>query len=79
MSECSLHHPPHVYLDDTWYFITGSIYQRRHLLRSPGHKDLVRDQLKALVLEFGLQLAAWVILDNHYHIHVMFSGVAYAD
>jgi putative transposase len=38
------------------------------LLRPEGYKDLVRDQLKALVTEFGLRLAAWVILDNHYHI-----------
>jgi putative transposase len=66
----SLHHPPHIYLDDTWYMITGSIYQRQRLLRPEGYKDLVRDQLKALATEFGLRLAAWVILDNHYHILV---------
>jgi len=66
----SLHHPPHIYLDDTWYMITGSIYQRQRLLRPEGYKDLVRDQLKTLATEFGLRLAAWVILDNHYHILV---------
>ncbi len=65
-----LHHPPHVFLDDTWYAITGSIYQRRRLLEPPGHKELIRDQLKALVPEFDLRLAAWVVLDNHYHILV---------
>lgn len=63
-----LHHPPHVYLDNTWYAITGSIYQRRRLLQPDGYKDIVRDHLKALVIEFGLLLAAWVILDNHYHL-----------
>jgi putative transposase len=30
----------------------------------------VRDQLKALVTEFDLALAAWVILDDHCHILV---------
>jgi REP element-mobilizing transposase RayT len=64
----SLHHPPHIYLDDAWYMITGSICQRQRLLQPEGYKDLVRDQLKALVTKFGLRLAAWVILDNHYHI-----------
>jgi putative transposase len=64
------HHPPHVYLDDTWYMITGAVYQKRRLLQPEGHKDLVRDQLKTLVVEFGLRLAAWVILDNHYHLLV---------
>ncbi len=63
-----VHHPPHIYLDDTWYMITGAIYQKCRLLQAAGYKDLVRDQLKTLVVEFGLQLAAWVILDNHYHL-----------
>jgi putative transposase len=62
------HHPPHVYLDDTWYLITSRVYDGCHLLRPEGHKKVVRDQLKALVIEFRLQLAAWVILDNHSHI-----------
>lgn len=62
------HHPPHLYLDDTWYSITGAIYLRRRLLRTDEHKILVRNQLKTLVIEFELRLTAWVIQDNHYHI-----------
>jgi putative transposase len=62
------HHPPHIYLDDTWYIVTGAIHEKRLLLRPQGYKDLLRDQLKLLAAEFGLQLAAWVILDNHYHV-----------
>jgi putative transposase len=65
-----IHHPPHIYLDNTWYMITSAIYQKRPLLRPEGYKDLIHDQLKTLVVEFGLRLAAWVILDNHYHILV---------
>ncbi len=64
------HHPPHIYLDDTWYLITSRVYDGRRLLRPEGHKELVRDQLKALVTEFKLRLAAWAILDNHSHILV---------
>jgi putative transposase len=62
------HHPPHVYLDDTWYFVTASIYQKQRLLHLDGHKDFVRDHLKFLIGEFQVKLAAWVILDNHYHV-----------
>jgi len=62
------HHPPHVYLDDTWYMFTASVYRGHRLLQPRSHKELVRDQLKALVDEFKFTLAAWVILDNHYHI-----------
>jgi len=62
------HHPPHLYLDDTWYMITSAVHQKRRLLQPEGYKDLVRDQLKALVAGFSLRVAAWVILDNHYHL-----------
>ena len=64
------HHPPHIHLDDTWYMITGAIYQKRRLLQPKGYKDLVHEQLKTLIAAFGLELAAWVILDNHYHLLV---------
>jgi REP element-mobilizing transposase RayT len=62
------HQPPHIYLDNTWYFITASIHGKQHVLRPVGYKDFVRDQLKALIAEFHVQMAAWVIRDNHYHI-----------
>ena len=39
----SQHHPPHIYLDDTWYIITASICRKQYLLRPQGYKDLVRD------------------------------------
>lgn len=61
-------HPPHLYLNNTWYIFTGSTYQRHHLFKKANYKDIIRDQLKSLVIEFNLQLTAWVILDNHYHI-----------
>ena len=64
------HYPPHIYLDDTWYIITASIYHKHYLLRPRGYKALVRDGLKTLAIEFGVQLAAWVVLDNHYHLLV---------
>lgn len=64
------HHPPHIYLDNTWYLFTGSTYRRLPFLQCEGGKEIVRDCLKKLALEFGLKLAAWVILDNHYHILV---------
>jgi len=57
-----------MYLEDTWYAIISSVYGGRHPLQPEGHKALIRDLLKALVIEFKLTLAAWVILDNHTHI-----------
>ena len=62
------HHPPHVYLDGAWYLITASTLKRRRFLQPAGHKELLRDQLRLLAVAFRCRLAAWVILDNHYHI-----------
>ena len=65
-----MHHPPHIYLDDTWYMVTAATREKRPLLRPRGHKEIVRDHLQAMVADYGLQLAAWVTLDNHYHLLV---------
>lgn len=62
------HHPPHIYLDDTWYIITASTVDHTRFLVGEGAKSLLRDKLKELVLEFKITLRAWVILDNHYHL-----------
>ena len=62
------HHPPHIYLDNTWYIITASTVDHARFLCDDLAKELVRDKLKDLVIEFDIQLRAWVILDNHYHV-----------
>jgi putative transposase len=62
------HHPPHVYLDDTWYIITSATLNHAHFLASEQAKTLVRDTLKNLVLRWSFTLRAWVILDDHYHL-----------
>ena len=62
------HHPPHIYLDDTWYIVTAAtLYTRRYLSASRA-KALVIDKLSELVTSYAVTLRAWVILDNHYHV-----------
>jgi putative transposase len=62
------HHPPHIYLDDTWYFITASTLGQAHFLSSDAAKNLVCDNIEELIIEFGFTLLAWVILNDHYHL-----------
>ena len=62
------HHPPHIYLDDTWYTITSSTLRHAPYLAREQAKNLVRDTLQSLVRQFEIVLAAWVILDDHYHL-----------
>ena len=64
----SNHHPPHIYIDDTWYAISSATLKHTPFLTSERAKALVRDTLKDFVQRFGIVLWAWVILDDHYHL-----------
>ena len=63
-----IHRPPHIYLDDQWYFLTASVLDRRPIIGQRQHKLCLRDYLKNLVAAYEFRLKAWVILDNHYHL-----------
>ena len=62
------HHPPHIYVDQTWYMITASTLKHAPFLSSEAAKVLVRDKLLELVQIYEISLRAWVILNNHYHL-----------
>ncbi|MBN1483724.1 MAG: transposase [Chloroflexia bacterium] len=61
-----IHHPPHVYLDDSWHILSASTINHARYLNSTEVKSLVRDKMVDLVQKFSMSLRAWVILDNHY-------------
>jgi putative transposase len=69
-------HPPHIYEDDTCYFLTASIVHRQWLLDTDTRRVLVRDVLKEAIQQYGIRLYAWVILVNHYHVLLKTSDVA---
>ena len=60
--------PPHVYLDDTYYFVTASTFQKMTLFNSHEKKDLIRSALERSAERQDYLLKAWVILSNHFHI-----------
>lgn len=62
------HRPPHIYLDDTNYFITVGIFQKKPLFNTNAKKAIVKSALESAVKKFEYILHAWVILDNHFHI-----------
>jgi len=64
----SPHRPPHIYAGNTTYFVTGSIHKGARLLAPPTHKPHLQQELLTLAPDYGLELFAWVILDNHYHL-----------
>ncbi|MDP1546755.1 MAG: transposase [Anaerolineales bacterium] len=58
-------------MDNAWYFVTASTLNKTHILATPAHLNLWVQTLKTLALEFKIVLAAWTILQNHYHILFM--------
>jgi putative transposase len=72
MKKHSMHRPPHIYLDDRWYFITAHTYNQLEIFHSSKHQDLWLRALFHLAPEFRIFPFAWVLLWDHYHllIHV---------
>ena len=62
------HHPPHIYLDNSIYFITARIYQKEKIINTDQKKKILFENLWSEFGKVGYKLYAWSILDNHYHI-----------
>ena len=68
MLKKSLYAPAHLFLNNTPYFVTSAIHQKRPLLAS----DMVKQRLLEIIQECFSEkkwtLNDWVILNNHYHL-----------
>jgi len=62
------HTPAHLLLDDTVYFITAAIYEKRPLIRDSELKQKLIFLIRKYLAAYDWELHQWVILDNHYHI-----------
>ena len=62
-----LHNPPHYFVPNAMYIVTGAILHNEHLLTENRRKEFVLQTLleRARLLNWNLQ--AWAILNNHYH------------
>jgi len=61
------HNPPHLFLPNTIYMLTASIYKNERLIQSRKRKlQWVESFLKSAEI-YSWQVIAWVVLDNHYH------------
>jgi len=61
------HRPPHLLINETWYFITAHTVGKTPLLSTDEHKSIWLSAFQSLQSKFTLNIAAWVLLDNHYH------------
>jgi putative transposase len=64
----SRHRPPHRLDAGEAVFITASTYRRYPHLRPAGRKDWFLELLRVKCREYHVELVAWVLLDEHYHL-----------
>jgi len=68
------HHPPHIYRDNMIYFITARTVDQKSYFGTDAKKKLFCLCLKAGLQRFEIDLYAWVLLDNHYHLLLKISS-----
>ncbi|EDN65554.1 hypothetical protein BGP_3822 [Beggiatoa sp. PS] len=60
--------PIHFFCDNSPYFITTTIYEKRPLLADEQIKTKLLNLIQKIFQENSWTLEHWVILDNHYHL-----------
>jgi len=66
------HRPPHLLINETWYFITAHTVGKTPLLSTDEQKSIWLDNFITLQNRFKVNVSAWVLLDNHYHFLTYF-------
>ena len=66
--ESKHYHPPHIFQNNTIYFVSAKTISGEHYFNTDSKKDIVKSVLSKALSKFSVSLYAWVILDNHYHL-----------
>ena len=62
-----LHNPPHYFVPNAMYMVTGAILHNQQLLNENKRKGFFLKTLLERTRLLGWTLEAWAILNNHYH------------
>ena len=62
-----LHSPPHPYREGGWYCISAVNYDHAPIINPASRRTAFEDQMLTTLSAIG-ELAAWVVLPDHYHI-----------
>jgi putative transposase len=65
------HRPPHAPDRGLALFVTASTVDRFPHLQTPGRRDAFRDLLFQTCEQFQIEMLAWVILREHYHVVIV--------
>jgi putative transposase len=64
------HSPPHPIQDREYYLLTAACYEHQNHLHSPLRRQYLLDLIFDLFINNNIEIRAWVILPNHYHLLV---------
>jgi putative transposase len=64
------HSPPHPIQIEGFYLLTIACYQHQQVLKTSSRRQQLLNLLFDKFTNNGLQITAWVILVNHYHLLV---------
>lgn len=62
------HAPIHRFGDAGVYFVTGATLYKQHFFKSPRSLDALQELLFEKAREHGVDLQAWALFPNHYHL-----------
>jgi putative transposase len=62
------HQPRHIYADDQIYFVTSHIQAKEFQLDCDSKRDKLMLKLFSFAWENGMELLAWAVLMDHYHL-----------
>ena len=63
-----LHNPPHYFVPNAMYVVTGAILYNQHLFTENNRKEFFLQTLLERTKLLGWGLQAWSVLNNHYHL-----------
>ncbi|MBN2002050.1 MAG: transposase [Anaerolineae bacterium] len=64
------HQPPHPIQEDAYYLLTAACYEHQHHIHTPERRQMLLDLLFEHFTRHGMEIHAWVVMTNHYHLLV---------
>lgn len=62
------HNPPHIFVDDAYYFLTAATYNKIKYFNTAERKDFLEESICDIFQRYHWTLTDYVVLDNHYHV-----------
>ena len=62
------HQPPHPVRDQPYYLLTATCYLHANRMPTPERRQQLLDALFEAFVTAGIEINAWVVLPNHYHL-----------